>query len=104
MKSRKVGENKKSKRYATKRKRASNIRKSKKIKSNKRKCRTRKRTRRQRGGNADYVVVVLETHGECHIFNEKELEEVEAPEGMNIRKINHKTNQFAGCVIMWWNI
>tara|TARA_B100000900_G_scaffold396835_1_gene396505 strand:- start:86 stop:1111 length:1026 start_codon:yes stop_codon:yes gene_type:complete len=88
MKSRKVGANQKHKRNATKRKRASNIRKSKKKMLNKRKRRTRKSTRRQRGGNADYVVVVLESHGECHIFNEKELEVAEAPEGMNIRKIN----------------
>lgn len=88
MKSRKVGVNKHKKHNATKRKRASNIRKSKKKKLNKSKRRTRRRSRRQRGGNADYVVVVLETHGECHIFNEKELKVAEAPEGMNIRKIN----------------
>ena len=94
MKSRIVGANLKHKRNATKRKRASKNMKSKKKKLNKRKRRTRKRTRPQSGGNADFVVVVIGTHG-CYWEDEdnvngnskSRLLREEVPEGMNIRKI-----------------
>ena len=88
MKSRKVGVNNISKRNATKRKLASKIMKSKKKKLNKRKRRTRRRCRRQRGGNADFVVVVIGTHG-CHrTFSDGKMDQERVPPGMNIRKIN----------------
>jgi len=88
MKSRKVGVNKHKRHNATKRKRASKINKSKKNKSNKRKRRTRRRCRRQRGGNADFVVVVIGTHG-CHrTISDGVMDQQRVPPGMNIRKIN----------------
>ena len=88
MKSRKVGVNKHKKRYATKRKRASYIRKSKKKMLNKRKRRTRKRIRRQRGGNADFVVVVIGTHGAHCTISDGVMDQQRVPSGMDIRKIN----------------
>jgi hypothetical protein len=88
MKSRKVGVNNISKRNATKRKRDSKILKSKKKKLNKRKRRTRRRCRRQRGGNADFVVVVIGTHG-CHrTISDGVMDQERVPSGMDIRKIN----------------